>query len=107
MRMSITYKEGEMPSLNYNNLTINTMSKLNANAFGMSAAILSAIGMLILGALASAGYANATYEIMKAHHISFDVGFVGTILGALEAFIFSYAIGFLFAAIYNKLILNQ
>lgn len=78
------------------------MKALNPNAVGLSAGLLSAICMLIMGILAMAGIYMEAFEVMKAFHIGFDATAGGTVWGIIEAFVFSYVFGYLFAVFYNK-----
>lgn len=79
------------------------MKNLNANVVGLSAGILAAVGMLIIGVLAYFGVYMDGFEAMKAWHIWFDATLVGILLGIVEAFVLTYVVGFLFAWLYNKL----
>lgn len=79
------------------------MKSLNANAIGLSAAILSGICMLVIGILAMFNIYMEAFQMMKAWHIWFDVTVIGIVLGIIEAFIFSYVVGYLFAWLYNKM----
>lgn len=79
------------------------MKGLNPNAIGLSAGILSAIGMLIIGVLAAFGVYMEAFEMMKAWHIWFDLTVIRVIIGMVEAFVFSYVVGFAFAKLYNTL----
>jgi len=79
------------------------MKQLNPQAIGLSAGILSGVGMLIIGILASFGTYLGAFEMMKSMHIFFDATFLGVIAGIVEAFLFSYVVGFLFVWIYNML----
>mgnify|MGYP003965551223 CR=1 FL=1 len=79
------------------------MKKLNSNALGLSAGLLSGAGMLLLGILASFGVFMTAFEMMKGMHLFFDATFLGVIAGIIEAFVFSYVVGYLFAWLYNRL----
>jgi hypothetical protein len=78
------------------------MKDLNPNAAGLSAATLSATGMLILGLLGLAGVYTEGIEAMQAWHIWFDITFVGILLGMLEAAVSSYVVVYLWVSLYNK-----
>lgn len=79
------------------------MKSLSPNAVGLSAAILAGICMLVIGVLAMFGLYMDAFEAMKAYHLWFDATVVGIILGIVEAFVFTYVVGFLFALLYNKI----
>ncbi|NIA02097.1 MAG: hypothetical protein GWP15_01810 [Nitrospirae bacterium] len=79
------------------------MKKLSPNAIGLAAAILSAVCMLVIGVLAMFEFRMEAFEMMKTMHIWFDATVVGVLLGMVEAFVFSYVVGYLFALLYNKL----
>lgn len=78
------------------------MKNFNANAAALSAALLGAIGMLILGTLGMVGIYTSGVEAMQAWHIFFDLTVLGTILGMIEAAVFSYVVVYLWAMLYNK-----
>ena len=79
------------------------MKKLDSKALGWAAAAISAISMLVLGLLAMGGFYPEGFEVMKAFHLVFDKTHVGIILGMVEAAVLSYAWGYFFGVIYNKL----
>lgn len=79
------------------------MTKLNPKAIGLSVGILSGIGMLIIGILGAFGVYTEGFEAMKAWHIWFDATAIGIIAGIVEAFVFSFVVGYLFAWLYNRL----
>jgi hypothetical protein len=78
------------------------MTKINPNGLGLSAAILSGLGMLVMGILAMSGIYLEAFEMMKAWHIWFDASVGGIALGILEAGVFSYIVGYLLGWLYNK-----
>ena len=79
------------------------MKKLSPNAVGLAVAILSAFCMLVIGVLALLEMRMEAFAMMKTMHIWFDATVVGVLLGMLEAFVFAYVGGALFALLYNKL----
>ncbi|MFH1534185.1 MAG: DUF5676 family membrane protein [Nitrospirota bacterium] len=79
------------------------MKKLSPNAVGLAAAILGAVCMLVIGVLAMFEIHMGAFEMMKTMHIWFDATVVGVLLGMVEAFVFAYVGGALFALLYNKL----
>jgi len=76
--------------------------KLNALALGYAAAILSAVCMLLLGILGNLGIYMSAVEAMMQMHLFFSLSIGGIIAGILEAAIWSFVVGYLFAWIYNK-----
>lgn len=79
------------------------MKKLNPIAVGLSVGIISGVGMLILGVLATFGVYTEAFEAMKVWHIWFDATAIGIIAGIVEAFVLSFVGGYLFAWLYNML----
>ncbi len=79
------------------------MKKLSPNAIGLAAAILSTVCMLVIGVLAMFEIRMEAFEMMKTMHLWFDATVVGVLLGMVEAFVFTYVAGFLFALLYNRL----
>ena len=78
------------------------MKKLSPNGIGLAAGILSALCMLVMGVLAMNGVYEEAFVMMKTMHIWFDATVLGVVLGMVEAFVFSYVVGALFALLYNK-----
>ncbi len=76
--------------------------KLNAKAWGYSLAILSGVGMLLMGVLGNLGIYLTGVEAMKQWHLFFDLSFIGIVAGIIEAGLFSFVFGWLFAIVYNK-----
>ncbi len=75
--------------------------KLNAIALGWTAAVLSALGMLILGILGNFGLYTEAVEIMQKWHLFFDLSIGGIIAGIIEAAVISFITGYLFGWLYN------
>lgn len=78
--------------------------KLNSLALGYALAIISAACMLALGVLGNLGIYTGAVKMMQEWHMFFSLSFFGIIAGMIEAAIISFVLGYLFAAIYNKLI---
>lgn len=78
------------------------MKTLHANAFGLSAAILSGICMLALSLLGLAGLYTGAVEMMQQWHMWYSLTPLGVVLGIVEVGVLSYIGGWLFATIYNK-----
>jgi len=77
--------------------------KLNALAVGYSLAILSGLCMLLLGILGNLGLYMKGVEAMQQWHLFFDLSVLGIAVGIVEAVVFSFAVGWLFAYLYNRL----
>lgn len=79
-----------------------TGAKLNPMALGIAAAVIAAIGMLLLGILGNLGIYTGAVEMMQSWHMFFSLSIGGIIAGMIEAaiinFIFIYALGWT----YNK-----
>jgi len=78
------------------------MNKCNANALGISLAVVSGLGMLILSLVGLAGYGLAAVASMQEWHIFFSLSWIGIIGGIIEAGIAGYIGGYIIAAVYNK-----
>jgi len=77
-------------------------NKLNEKALGYAAAIISAVGMLLLGIGGKLGiYAGAAEQMMK-WHMFFSLSVVGIITGIAEAAIIGLVAGYAFGLLYNK-----
>ena len=77
--------------------------KLNALAVGYSLAVLSGLVMLLLGILGNLGLYMNGVEAMQQWHLFFDLSALGIVAGIVEAVVFSFAVGWLFAYLYNRL----
>lgn len=77
--------------------------KLNSLTLGYAAAIVSALGMLLLGILGNLGIYVSAVEAMQNWHIFFSLSVGGIIAGMAEAAVFSFAFAYLFGWVYNKL----
>lgn len=76
--------------------------KLNALAFGVAAAIVAALSMLLLGILGNIGIYTGAVEMMSQWHMFFSLTPVGIIAGMAEAAIISFVFLYIFAWVYNK-----
>ncbi|MBU0729608.1 MAG: hypothetical protein KKE17_14175 [Proteobacteria bacterium] len=79
-------------------------NKLNALALGTSAAIVSALSMVILGILGNLGIYSGAVEMMIKWHMFFSLSVVGIITGMVEAAVISFVCIYIFGWIYNKLV---
>ena len=77
--------------------------KLNVFALSLSAAIVSALSMLLLGIFGNIGIYTGAVEMMTKWHMFFTLAPLGIIAGMAEAAVISFVIIYLFGWIYNKL----
>ena len=82
------------------------MKKLNALALGYAGAILSALGMLVLGVLGNLGMYTKAVENMQEWHVFFSLSIGGIIGGMIEAAVLSFVILWAFGWLYNALATN-
>ena len=80
------------------------IGKLNALAFGITAAIVSALSMLILGIFGNMGVYTGAVEMMRQWHMFFSLRPLGIFAGMAEAAVISFVFFYIFAWIYNKLV---
>jgi len=80
------------------------IGKLNALAFGITAAIVSALSMLILGILGNWGIYTGAVEMMIQWHMFFSLRPFGIFTGMVEAAVISFVFFYIFGWIYNKLV---
>lgn len=76
--------------------------KLNPLALGCAAAIIYALGMLILGILGNIGIYTGAVEMMQQWHMFFSLSIGGIIAGMIEAGIISFVFAYALALVYNK-----
>jgi hypothetical protein len=77
--------------------------KVNAFAFGAAAAIVAAIGMLLLGLLGNLGIYAGAVSMMSQWHMFFSLSPLGIFTGMIEAAAITFVFIYLFGLIYNKL----
>jgi len=77
-------------------------NKLDALAFGVTAAIIAALSMLLLGVAGNIGFYTGAVEMMSQWHMFFTLTPVGIITGMVEAAVISFIFFFLFGWVYNK-----
>lgn len=77
--------------------------KLNAFAFGAAAAIVAAIGMLILGILGNLDIYSGAVSMMSQWHMFFSLTPLGILTGMVEAAVITFGFVYIFGLIYNKL----
>jgi len=78
--------------------------KLNALAFGYAGAIISVVGMLLLGVLGNLGLFPNVVEAMMRWHLFFSLSVIGIIAGIVEAAIFNFVVLYIFAWLYNEFV---
>jgi hypothetical protein len=78
--------------------------KLNSLAFSVSAAIVSALSMFILGILGNIGLYKGAVEMMTQWHMFFSLTPFGILTGIIEGAVISFVFFYIFGWIYNKLI---
>ncbi len=76
---------------------------LDIFALAASAAIVSALIMLLLGIFGNIGIYTGAVEMMSQWHMFFILAPLGIITGMVEAAIISFVFIYLFGWIYNKL----
>jgi hypothetical protein len=79
------------------------MAQLNPKAFGLAAALVAAISMVLLGILGRLGLYTGAVTMMQQWHMFFSLSFVGIVLGMIEAALISFVFAYLFALLYNRL----
>ncbi len=72
-------------------------------ALAGSAAIVAAVGMLLLGILGNIGVYTGAVEMMQQWHIFFSPSIGGIIAGMFEAAIITFVFVYLFGFLYNRL----
>lgn len=77
--------------------------KMNAFALGAAAAIVAALGMLILGLLGNLGIYSGAVLMMSQWHMFFSLSPLGILAGMVEAAVITFVFVYLFGFIYNKL----
>lgn len=82
-------------------------NKLSPLGLGYAAAIIAALGMLLLGILGNIGLYEGAVEMMTQWHMFFSLSVGGIITGIIEAAIISFVFAYLFAIVYNKFIVSK
>ena len=76
--------------------------KLNPLAFGYAGAIISVVGMGLLGILGNVGVLTNIVEAMMKWHVFFSLSVIGIVAGMIEAAGFNFIVLYAFARLYNK-----
>jgi hypothetical protein len=79
------------------------VQELRPLSLGYAAAIVAAIGMLILGILGNLGIYSGAVQMMEQWHMFFSLTPVGIIAGMIEAAVISFVFAYLLGVFYNKL----
>jgi hypothetical protein len=77
--------------------------KINTLAFAVSAAIVAALSMLILGVLGNIGLYEGAVEMMMKWHMFFSLTSLGIFTGMVEAAVITFVFFAIFGWLYNKL----
>jgi hypothetical protein len=77
------------------------IAKLNPLTFGISAAIVAALSMLILGILGNIGLYKGAVEMMMQWHMFFSLTPFGIFTGIIEAAVISFVFFYIFGWFYN------
>ena len=77
------------------------MEKLNVKKFAIAFGLSSAIGILLLGWMASAGWGLSMVNVVSSIYIGYGPSFFGAIVGAVWAFFDGAIGGAIVAWIYN------
>ena len=77
--------------------------KINTLVFALSAAIVAALSMLILGVLGNIGLYEGAVEMMMKWHMFFSLTSLGIFTGMVEAAVITFAFFAIFGWLYNKL----
>ena len=77
--------------------------KINVFSLAASAALVSALSMLVLGIFGNIGIYTGAVEMMSQWHMFFSLTPLGIIIGMAEAAVISFVFIYLFGWIYNKL----
>lgn len=77
--------------------------QLNVHAFSSAGAVVSAVGMLLLGIGANVGIYEGAVQQMAKWHLFFSPSLGGVIGGMLEGAIVTYVFLYLFGWVYNRM----
>ena len=76
--------------------------KFNELALAYAFAIVSAVGMLLMGVFGYTGFYGGMVNTMMQSHMYFTVSPLGIITGMIEAAVWGFVVGYAIALIYNK-----
>jgi hypothetical protein len=79
-------------------------TRLNAIAFGMAAAVIAALIMMIIGILSRFGIYTEAAAMMSEWHLFFSPTPIGVLAGMVEAAVSTFVFTYLFAALYNQIV---
>ncbi len=78
--------------------------RLNVKAFALTTAILSGTGSFLLTLLSVlTGFAREFFELIAPFHPGYSHTILGALISGIWMFIYGYALGALFALIYNSI----
>ncbi len=80
----------------------NSTLRLKPLALGYSAAIISAVCMVLLGLFGRMGIYTGAAGMMQQWHMFFGISILGVIFGAIEAAVLGFIWGYVLAWVYNK-----
>ena len=78
------------------------MNKCQPVALGVAIGILWAIYVFFIGIVAMFGWGNALVDVLASLYIGYGASVVGTIIGAIWAFIDGFIAGVVIGWIYNR-----
>jgi len=78
-------------------------NKFNVSALGITASLVAAVSMLILGIFGHLGIYLGAVDMMRQWHMFFSLTPMGILSGMLEAGVISFVFFVLFGWIYNKI----
>ena len=76
---------------------------LNAKNFGLACGIIWAFAIFDLGIMAHYGWGAEMQSVVASLYIGYSATFLGSLLGALWAFVDGFVGGYVFVWLYNKL----
>lgn len=76
--------------------------KWNELALAYSLAIVSAVGMLLLGIFGYSGFYPGAVGMMMQWHMYFAISLLGIIMGMIEGAVWGFIFGYATAWVYNK-----
>jgi hypothetical protein len=79
------------------------MAELKPLAAGYSVAVVSAVGMLLLGILGNLGLYLGAVAAMQKWHVFFSLSVTGIVAGIVEAAVSGFVVAYAVIYLYNKL----
>ncbi len=78
--------------------------EIDALSLGGALGVVSALVMVLLGLLGSFGQYEEGVGMMETWHVFFEPTLVGTVAGAVEAFLAVFVFTYLSVSLYNRLL---